>query len=61
MKIELSQQELREMFLLLLSPSISVRKTDDLQNKIIDVLSHWHSIHNNKLMPPWKTATNITA
>jgi hypothetical protein len=54
MKIELSQQELKEMFLLLLSPSISVKQTDNLQSKIINVLSHWHSVHRNKLMPPWK-------
>jgi DNA-binding PadR family transcriptional regulator len=54
MKIELSQQELKQIFCLLLSPSISVKRTDDLQNKIISVLSHWHSIYSNKLMPQWK-------
>jgi hypothetical protein len=54
MKIELSQHELKEMFLLLLSPSISVKQTDNLQSKIINVLSYWHSIHRNKLMPQWK-------
>ena len=36
MKIELSQQELKEMFLLLRSPSISVKQTDNLQSKIIN-------------------------
>jgi hypothetical protein len=54
MKVELSQQELKQILGLLLSPTISVRKTNDLQSKIIDVLSHWHSIHRNKLMPQWK-------
>jgi hypothetical protein len=54
MKIELSQQELKQMFGFLLSPCTSVKKTTDLQNKIISVLSHWHSVHNNKLMPQWK-------
>jgi hypothetical protein len=53
-KLELSQQELKQILEVLLPSSISVKKTDDLQNKIIHVLSHWHSIHNNKLMPQWK-------
>jgi DNA-binding PadR family transcriptional regulator len=54
MKIELSQQELKQMFGFLLSPSTSVKKTTNLQNKIINVLLHWRSIHGHKLMPQWK-------